>query len=398
MSGPLHGIKVLDLTSYLAGPLATQIMGDMGADVIKLEMVPHGDPTRSIGPSRSKGMGGQFLGYNRNKRSIAMDLKRPAARAALFRLVEGADVLVHSVRRQSAERLGIDYPQIAERNRRIVYAWAPGFRQDGPLRDRPAFNDLIEGMAGISGLFQRRDGVPAYSPFNFADKLTGYCLASAIAMALVHRERSGEGQEVQVPMLESMMAFNCIDQLFGINFEPPLPPGFGHPRTLSPQRRPFVTADGNICVQVTTDDQYRRLFEAIGRPDLIEDRRFATSGERVLNATEMLPLIQAEFVKRHTAEWQELLDSADIPNAPMLQLQDMLTSPYIVETGFFQIYQHHSEGELRTPDIAQRYSRTPGKLRCGPPRLGEHTREVLEECGLSSGEIEEIVNAPAAAS
>ena len=273
MSGPLAGIRVLDLTSAVLGPVATQILGDMGADVIKVEP-PEGDPIRPLGPARHPGMGAYFLNINRNKKSVALDLKRPAAREALLKLVETADVFVHNMRLGAAERLGLDYQAVAGRNPCIVYAAATGFRKDGAYRDRPSFDDVIQGESGLAALNGGVGGEPRYVPMAVCDKICGYVLASAVSMALFHRERSGKGQEVHVPMLETMVAFNLVDHLWhGVLAEPEK--GLGYPRMLTQHRRPFPTKDGHICILATTDAQSRHLFEAIDRPELADDERFS---------------------------------------------------------------------------------------------------------------------------
>ena len=261
MSGPLAGIRVVDLTSAVLGPVATQILGDMGADVIKVEP-PEGDSIRPLGPSRHPGMGAYFLNINRNKKSVALDLKRSAAREALLKLVETADVFVHNMRLAAAERLGLDYQAVAGRNPRIVYAAAAGFRKDGVHRDRPSFDDVIQGESGLAALNGGPGGEPRYVPMAVCDKICGYVLASAIGMALFHRERTGEGQEVHVPMLETMVAFNFVDHLwYGVLAEPEK--GLGYPRMLTEHRRPFPTKDGHICILATTDLQSRHLSKRL---------------------------------------------------------------------------------------------------------------------------------------
>src|SRR5207245_6625082 len=268
MSGPLAGIRVVDLTSAVLGPVATQILGDLGADVIKVEM-PGGDPVRPLGPARHPGMGAYFLNINRNKKGVELDWKRPAARAALLRLVETADVLVHNMRLGAAERLGLDYPAVANRNPRIVYAAATGFHKDGKYRDRPSFDDVIQGESGLAALNGGVGGEPRYVPMAVCDKICGYVLASAIGMALYHRERTGEGQEVHVPMLETMVAFNLVDHLWhGVLAEPEK--GLGYPRMFTPYRRPYPTSDGHVCLLETTDRQWRNLFPCIDPPEVAE--------------------------------------------------------------------------------------------------------------------------------
>jgi len=395
MSGPLAGIRVVDLTSALLGPLATQTLGDMGADVIKVEP-PEGDPIRALGPSRHPGMGAYFLNINRNKKSLALDLKRPVARAALLRLVETADVFVHNMRLAAAERLGLGYRGVAARNSRIVYAAATGFRKDGAYRDRPSFDDVIQGESALAALNGGRDGEPRYVPMAVSDKICGYVLASAIGMALLHRERTGEGQEVHVPMLETMVAFNLADHLWhGTLAEPEK--GLGYPRMLTEHRRPFPTKDGHICILATTDTQSRHLFEAIDRPELADDERFSTLARRTDNIGELYELVIESMRLRTTAEWRERLDRFDVPNGIVTGLEGLIADPYLADTGFFERVEHPSEGKMLTTAVPVAFSASPGEsFRLPPPRLGEHTRAVLTELGYSATEIDKITAQPSA--
>jgi crotonobetainyl-CoA:carnitine CoA-transferase CaiB-like acyl-CoA transferase len=389
MSGPLSDIRVVDLTSALLGPVATQTLGDMGADVIKIEP-PDGDPIRGLGPSRHPGMGAYFLNINRNKKSVALDLKRPAARAALLKLVETADVFVHNMRLAAIERLGLDYRAAVQRNPRIVYAAATGFRKDGAYRDRPSFDDVIQGESGLAALNGGIGGEPRYVPMAVSDKICGYVLASAIGMALFHRERTGEGQEVHVPMLETMVAFNLADHLWhGVLAEPEK--GLGYPRMLTEHRRPFPTKDGHICILATTDLQSRHLFEAIDRPELADDERFSTLARRTENIGELYEIVIERMRRRTTAEWRERLDRFDVPNGVVTDLTGLLADPYLVDTGFFKRVEHPTEGKMLTMAIPVAFSTSPGdSFRLPPPRLGEHTRAVLVELGYSATEIEKI--------
>jgi crotonobetainyl-CoA:carnitine CoA-transferase CaiB-like acyl-CoA transferase len=385
MSGPLAGIRVIDLTTNVLGPMATQVLGDAGADVIKIE-APGGDPMRQIGPSRTADMGAYFLNLNRNKRSVVHDLKQEAARAALRSLVAGADVFVHNMRTAAVQRLGFGYPQVAAINPRIVYASATGFRRNGRYRDRPAFDDLIQGMSGLASLNRGPDGAPRYVPTVLADKLCGHTLASAVAMALYARGVTGKGQEVHVPMLETMLAFNLVEHLWGATLHMP-ELGLGYTRMLSPHRRPYATRDGYICVIAVTDDQWRRLFAAIGRPALIDDERFATISARAENIDAVYAILTEAMPERPTAKWCAILDAADIPNGAVNTLEDLLEDKYLQETGFFQPIEHSTEGPMITPAIPVEFDGTPASIRALAPKLGEHTEAVLREAGLTECEI-----------
>jgi crotonobetainyl-CoA:carnitine CoA-transferase CaiB-like acyl-CoA transferase len=390
MPGPLAGIRVIDLTTAVLGPVATQILGDMGADVIKIEP-PEGDAIRPLGPARHPGMGAYFLNINRNKRSVVLDLKRPAPREALLKLVETADVFVHNMRLGAAERLGMDYAAVAARNPRLVYAAATGFWKDGVHRDRPSFDDVIQGESGLAALNGGGDE-PRYVPMAVCDKICGYVLASAIGMALFHRERSGAGQEVHVPMLETMVAFNLVDHLWhGVLAEPEK--GLGYPRMLTPHRRPFPTKDGHICILATTDAQSRHLFEAIDCPELADDERFSTLARRTDNIGALYEIVIERMRQRTTAEWRERLDQFDVPNGVVTDLEGLLADPYLAETGFFEPVEHPSEGKMLTMAIPVMFSGSAGdSFRLPPPRLGEHTRAVLGELGYSDTEIGKITD------
>jgi crotonobetainyl-CoA:carnitine CoA-transferase CaiB-like acyl-CoA transferase len=386
--GPLTGIRVIDLTTVVLGPFATQILGDMGADVIKVES-PDGDNCRWIGPSRTKGMGSYFAMLNRNKRSVVLDLKRPAAKDALLRLVDGADVFVHNMRLGAADRLGLGYAALSARNQRLVYACASGFRKGSSKQEHPAFDDLIQGMSGVAALNAGPDGAPRYVPSVVVDKLTGQTLASMIGMALFHRERTGQGQEVHVPMLETMLSFLLVEHLWGaVLNQPEL--GLGYPRMLTPHRRPYATQDGYISVIAVSDVHWRRLFEAMGRSALIEDPRFTTIAARSDNVDALYAVLADGMRERTTAEWLKVLGALDIPCGPVNSLTDLLQDDYLQETDFFQQMRHPLDGDVTLTAIPARFSTSPPSVRRLWPALGQHTTEVLHEIGCDTRDIDAI--------
>ena len=393
MPGPLDGIRVIDLTMNVLGPMATQVLGDYGADVLKIEQ-PGGDPMRKIGPCRTADMGSYFLNLNRNKRSVMLDLKRAPARAALLRLIAGADVFIHNIRTTAAARLGLDYASLSTLNPRLIYGSGTGFRKGGPLRDAPAFDDVMQGQCGLAVLNRGPDGAPRYVPTVIADKFCGHTLASAVGMALFHRERTGQGQEVHVPMLETMLAFTLIEHLWGASIGEP-EQGLEYPRMMSPHRRPYATKDGFICLLAVTDEQWRRLFAAIDRPGLIDDPRFATLRDRGHNIDAVYDVVAQAMPHRTTAEWQARLTAADLPNGPANTVQDLVDDQYLAETGFFSTHEHPVEGRLTMMAVPVEFSASPTQLRSLPAKLGADTEAVLAEAGLSQGEIEAAMGQPA---
>jgi len=385
MSGPLAGVRVVDITINVLGPVSTQILGDMGADVIKVE-TPQGDPMREIGPMNHPGMGFMFMSINRNKRSVTLDLKTPAGLEALMRLIETADVFVHSVRPGTAAKLGVSYEAVSARNPRIIYAFAPGYRPGSSRREYPAFDDVIQGESGIVAMVDRANGEPRYVPMAIADKFCGHILASSIGMALFSRERTGEGQEVHVPMLDTMLSFNLMEHLW-TDFVDPKTGEPGYARMFSPQRRPFATKDGHVCLLAVTNDQWKRMFAAMERPELMDDPRFRTLQLRAENITALYTIVADEFRRRTSAEWFERLTAAGIPNGPVNKLSGLAEYPYLKETGFFRRYDHPIAGPAVMAAIPVEYTKSPGSVRMPPPMLGEHTGSVLGELGLDEDTI-----------
>lgn len=383
--GPLHGVKVIDLTSVMLGPFCTQILGEMGAEVIKVEP-PAGEIGRQTGLAKNKGMAAGFVAKGRNKRSVVLDLKRPRAMSVLHRLVSGADVFVHNIRPKAAARLGIDYASIAASRPDIVYASATGYGESGPYADKPAYDDLIQGASGLAALFGAVTGTPRYAPSVLADKTTGLYLTYAISMALFHRERTGEGQKIHVPMYESFAGFIISEHLQGRSYEPPTGPA-GYQRMLTPHRRPYPTSDGYVCVLPYNNKHWRSFFALAGREDLADDPRFADQASRSANIDALYEFV-AEVIARHsTAYWLEALEAADVPVMPMHTPEDLFDCPHLQAVGMFPVVDHPSEGKLRTTKVPVSFSKTPGGYYRHAETLGASTEAVLREAGLTDAEI-----------
>jgi crotonobetainyl-CoA:carnitine CoA-transferase CaiB-like acyl-CoA transferase len=375
--GALDGIRVIDVTTAVLGPLATRILGDLGADVIKVE-APEGDPMRGLGPARHEGMAAMFLALNRNKRSVVLDLKKDSDRETLGRLISASDVFVHNMRPQAARRLRIDYQALQSSNPRLVYGSACAYAGDNPSAEKPAYDEIVQGASGIASLFERAGGEARYAPFVIADKIVGHELAAAIVAALFARERTGEGQQVTVPMFETMVAFNFVEHLWGHVFDPPLE-GPGYSRLFASERRPFKTSDGFICVAATTDRQWTRLFTTVGRPDLAADERFATMARRTFHFQEAFEHLAAALSGETTAYWSAAFEAADLPYGPANSLEDLTRDEYLNKAGFFRRYAHPSEGGLINIDPTTAFSRTPARFDRPPPALGEHNATILDE-------------------
>ncbi len=394
MRGPLDGIRVLDLSSVILGPLATQIMGDLGADVIKIE-APEGDTTRRTGPGRSDDMAALFLGVNRNKRSAVLDLKQEGARSALWRLIERADVFVHSIRPQKIARLGFDHGAVLAANPRIVYAGLHGYLSEGPYAGAPAYDDVIQGQSGSADLMARLVGEPRYMPTIMADKTCALVAAYSVMAALVHRERTGQGQFVEIPMFETMAAFNLTEHLYGLSFAPPEGTA-GYPRVLASWRRPYRTRDGHVCMLAYTDDQWRRFWQAVDKAERAEDPRFRNLASRNDNIEELYRLAGECFVARNSADWLALLAGLDIPAAPITAIEDLPKDPHLRAVGFFEAAEHPTEGGIVMPGIPVRFAASPGAIDRLQPKLGEHSAEVLAEAGLGEKEIAALFESGAA--
>ncbi len=386
---PLSGLRVLDLTTIIFGPYTTQMLGDFGAEVIKVE-APGGDATRNIGAGRNPDMAALFLGANRNKKSIVLDLKRAAAKDALWRLIEGADLFVHNIRPQKIAALGFGPDAVLARNAGLVYGGLHGYREDGPYGGRPAYDDVIQGQSGLAGAFIERDGEPVLVPSIVADKSAALMASTGLMAALVQRLRTGKGAYLEVAMFEGMVGYTLLEHQQGTIFSPPVG-DIGYARLLTPERSPYRTADGHICMLAYTDAQYRRFWALAGRPELAEDPRFVTHSARADHFTELYRTVGECLTARRSADWLELLQEAEIPSGPVNRLADLRQDPHLEATGFFRAVEHPTEGRLELPDTGFRLDRRSLPVRDPPPGLGQHGRSILGEAGYSEPEIDEIL-------
>jgi len=395
MPGPLDGVRVLDLTTVVMGPYATQILADFGADVVKVEP-PEGDIMRYAWPFRSKGMGHIFLNANRNKRGIVLDLKKPEAREACLALAKRADVLVYNIRPQAMARLRLGYEDLKAINPRIIYVGCFGYSQAGPYAAKAAYDDLIQGAAGLPWLSREAGAeTPRYTPVIIADRSVGLHTANAVCAALYARERTGRGQRVDVPMFESLLQSVLGEHLGGYTFVPQLGEG-GYRRMLTPYRRPYETRDGYLCALIYNDKHWRAFFELVGRADLEADPRFASAEGRSQNFDVVYSFVADEMAKHTTAYWLEALERADIPVQRMNSLEDILRDPHLAAIGYFTPVEHPSEGTLLSMKVPSEWSETPPAYRRHAPRFGEHTREVLREAGYSDAAIDAMAESGAA--
>src|SRR5438132_1061099 len=386
MPGPLHGFRIVDLTSNVSGPLATMILADQGADVIKVE-APDGDSTRS-GANRRGGFSAGFLNNNRNKRSIALDLKRPAALDALKRLAIGADAFIQNFRPGVADRLGVGEDAIRKAAPTIVYISISGFGEKGPYAQAPAYDPVIQGFSGLATVQAGSDTArPRLLRTILPDKLTAITASQAITSALLARERTGQGQHVRLSMLEAVVAFLWSSDMTGQTFVGDEP---AEQEAASAIDLIYETADGYITAAVVTDRQWQGLTRALDKPEWLDDERFKTPALRAQNIDARLRLIQDELIGRRSAEWLDRLTRADVPCGPVLTRSQMIRHPHVQAMEIVEEYAHPKAGRLRQSRAAARFSATPASIRRGAPGLGEHTEDVLGEIGYSAGEIADL--------
>ncbi len=377
MQGALAGLRVIDMTGVVLGPYATQILGDYGADVIKIEP-PGGDIMRHAGPMKHPGMGHIFINANRNKRSVVLDLRQPEQREQLLALCKTADVLTYNIRPASMARLGLSFETLHALNPRLVVCGAYGYSEGGPYSEWPAYDDLIQGAACIPWLMTQSGSTePRYVPATFADRVTGLNMVHAVLAAVIARYRTGLGQHVEVPMFECLLQFVLGEHLGGETWQPAIAP-MGHSRMLAANRKPYQTQDGYICALMYNDAHWQSFLKLIGRPELfLSDPRFTTQGERIKHIDALYAFVGEHMRTRCSETWMKELAANDIPVMPMMKLDDLLTDPHLTATQAWVDVQHPHEGTLRQFRPPVRMSATPTGIWRPVPRLGEHTEEVL---------------------
>ncbi len=392
--GALTGIRVIDLTTVVVGPTATLYLADYGADVIKVE-APGGDLLRTLGGQSKTGeLSGKFMHFNRNKRSLVLDLKQRSGLAALHCLLGTADVFIANVRPAALERLGLGAAALRKRHSRLIICNLMGFGRGGRYRDRPAYDTIIQGMAGVADCNRRVSGEARYVPMVFADHVVGLIAAQCIMAALFQRERTGEGQTVEVPMFENMAAFVLAEHMGDLTFVPPRG-GSGDLRVLDPMGRPVRTKDGYICISANTDDQAFALFDVIGRPELKSDPRFSSVKARLANVRAYFDVRAESFRTRTTAEWLEILAEADIPAGPMHTLESLVEDEHLADAGFFREIDHPAEGRIVEMQFPNRFSAGGREDYLPAPLKGGDSIAILREIGFDDDAIDEIIKSQA---
>ncbi len=386
----LGGIRILDLTSVVFGPYASQILADYGADVLKIES-PEGDSTRNTGPRIEEGLSAIFLGVNRNKKSVCLNLKDAAAREALLKLVDTADVFMHSVRPQKMAALGLDPDTLRARNPRLIYAGLHGFGNGGAYAGRPAYDDIIQGLSGVADIMTVQSGTPRYLPTIAADKTCGVAAAHAILAALFQRERTGAGQFIEIPMYETMTSFVLVEHLYGHHL-PGKSNEIGYPRVLTEWRKPYQTSDGHVCMMPYTDKHWRTFFTETGHPERATDERFTSISMRTRHIATLYELAGQIVAAQPTHFWLDFCDTHQIPAAAANRLEDLESDPHLTSVDFFNDIKDEAGNTYRFTrnPVRMENSQVPPAM---PPRLGQHTREELLKAGLSAESVEALMTA-----
>ena len=387
---PLKGIKIIDASSILMVPYCTRLLADMGAEIIKVETLS-GDNTRYIGPSINKGMAAVFLNINRNKKSISVDLKSADGRLIIYKLIKKSDVFVSNIRKASLEKLKLTHSDFIKINSKIITANAVGFSSRGPYAGLPAFDDTIQAISGMAAYQETYSDQPSYTSGATADKVTGLMLGMSILGALFNREKNGEGTELEVPMMETMVDFTLVEHLYGYNFLPPKAPPV-YPRQSSPNRKPYKTLDGYIAVLPYSDDQWLRFFSIIKKENILKDPKFCSLETRNQNIDELYKILSEELKKRNTSFWIKNLREKDIPATKVNFPKDLFEDEHLERTNFFKVLDHPTEGKLLYPSFPVEFNEDEISESLHAPSLGENTKEILTDLGYSEFEIESFVS------
>jgi crotonobetainyl-CoA:carnitine CoA-transferase CaiB-like acyl-CoA transferase len=391
MTGALDGVRVVEMTSVVLGPYACQMLGDLGADIIKIEPL-NGDTNRNLGPYRnSKDMSALYLSCNRNKRSVSINLKSESGKNAAMQIIKTADVVVHNFRPQAMRRLGIDYEDVKAINPEIIYCGTYGYSKKGPYGSKGALDDSIQAASGIAILQSMTEGDPRYLPTIICDKTTGLMVVQAVLAALFHKQRTGEGQQLEVPMFETMVSFTMVEHLWGQAFRPPIGKA-GYTRLMAKHRRPYKTKDGQyLAVLPYWDNHWKTFCEISEREELIKDDRFIDMASRLKNIDESYRLTSEIISSRTRDQWLDLLGDTKIPIMVVNSLDDLIEDPQLVASEFWQEFDHPTEGQIRLAGSPINFDKTPTSIRYLAPRLGEHTVEVLSEAGFDKESIDDLL-------
>lgn len=390
MGGPLSGVRVLDFSSVITGPFCTMMMADLGADVIKVE-APGGDILRHLSMTFKAGFGSWFVNFNRNKRSIVLDLKQPAVRETILAMVKQCDVMVHNLRPGVMERLGFGYQTVREHNPKIVYLSISGFGSEGPYAHKPCYDPVIQGMSGLA-FVQGGDGKPTFIRTAIADKMTSMNAVYHVLAALVAADRQGIGQEITLSMIDSLMSFIGPDTMFGYTFMPD--DEYRHLSISNALVQPMRTKDGYIVACAATDDQWQRMCKAMNKPEWIT--KYATPAVRAVSLPNILAAID-EFLPRKTSqEWLAIFEEADVPCGPVYTFDEALRDPQLLQNQTFLEYDHPVAGRIRGINVPGKFSVTAPQVRHHAPGLGEHTLDILKEFGIAPAQIATLVETGAA--
>jgi crotonobetainyl-CoA:carnitine CoA-transferase CaiB-like acyl-CoA transferase len=392
--GPLEGVRVIDMTTIVVGPICGRTLADQGADVIKVE-APGGDLLRLMARgARNRGMSGKFMNFNRNKRSICLDIKKPDGLAAMKKLLASADVFVSNVRPAALERAGLDFESLQAINPRLIYCGIVAFGKGGAYYNRPAYDPIVQSLSGVAGTFERAIGEPRFVPMVMTDHVTGLVAAQSIGFALYRREKTGVGESIEAPMLENMASFVASEHLAGITFVPPAGPS-GDNRLLSPDYKPMRTKDSYITVHPNTNAQAAAFFDVIGKPELKDDPRFTDAAARSEHAAEFFEIRAEGLLLKTTEEWIEIFAKIDVPAARYNTIDGLLDDPHLNDVGFFTEMDHPTEGRILKTKTPNTFSGGMREDTRHAPHIGEQTREILAELGYADGDVEAMVEAGA---